>query len=64
MPASATKPQYVGTVVAVGDKVKEVNVGERVCYNQYSGSEVTDTDGLTYIVVNESDIVAILDPVV
>ncbi|NTV61478.1 MAG: co-chaperone GroES [Chlorobiaceae bacterium] len=61
------KPQY-GEVVAVGTgKVADsgqviemqVNVGQKVLYGKYSGTEVT-VEGEDYLIMRESDIFAIL----
>ncbi len=62
------KPQY-GEIVAVGPgKVAEngqvlemqVNLGQKVLYGKYSGTEVT-VEGEDYLIMRESDIFAILD---
>lgn len=62
------KPQY-GEVVAVGPgKVADsgqvlemqVEVGQKVLYGKYSGTEVT-VEGEDYLIMRESDIFAILD---
>ncbi|HDO27252.1 MAG TPA: co-chaperone GroES [Bacteroidetes bacterium] len=56
------KPQY-GTVVAVPAENKEnpvtVKVGDKVLYGKYSGTEIT-IDGNDYLIMNESDILAII----
>jgi chaperonin GroES len=61
------KPQY-GEVVAVGPgKVSDagqvvtmqVNVGDKVLYGKYSGTEV-QVEGEDYLIMRESDIFAIL----
>lgn len=62
------KPQY-GEVVAIGPgKVADsgqlvemqVNVGQKVLYGKYSGTEVA-VEGQDYLIMRESDIFAILD---
>lgn len=40
------------------DAVKE---GDRVTLVKYSGKEVTDTDGMKYVLVNDQDILAIIE---
>ena len=56
------KPQK-GTVVAVGpgkkDEPMTVKVGEEVLYGKYAGTEI-NIDSITYLIMRESDIVAIL----
>ena len=65
--ASQEKPQF-SEVVAVGPggiidgkEVKMVlNVGDRVIVGKYSGTEVK-LDGVDYIIVRQSDILAIVE---
>jgi chaperonin GroES len=56
------KPQH-GTVVAVPAENKEnpitVKVGDKVLYGKYAGTEIT-IDGTDYLIMNESDILAIV----
>src|SRR5690606_2677020 len=67
---SAEKPTQ-GEVLAVGEgalldngalRALAVKVGDRVLFGQYAGTEVK-LDGETYLVVRESDILAIIDNV-
>lgn len=57
--AAKEKPQ-VAEVVAVGPKVEEVKVGDKVLTNTYSGKEVK-LDGETYTILEEEDILAIVE---
>ena len=68
LPDTAQEKPQQGTVVAAGPgKVSDsgsliemtVKEGEKVLYGKYSGSEVT-FDGTDYIIMRESDILAIL----
>ncbi len=56
------KPQQ-GTVIAVGPGIKdepmEVKKGDAVLFGKYAGTEVT-VDDKTYLIVKQSDILAIL----
>lgn len=56
------KPQK-GIVVAVGTGKKDdpmtVKVGDDVLYGKYAGTEIT-IDGTNYLIMRESDIVAII----
>jgi chaperonin GroES len=56
------KPQK-GTVVAVGtgkkDEPMTVKVGEEVLYGKYAGTEI-NIDGNPYLIMRESDIVAVI----
>jgi chaperonin GroES len=68
IPDTAKEKPQQGTVVAVGpgrrtDKGEllkvEINTGDRVLYGKYSGTEVT-VDGNDYLIVKESDVLAVL----
>ena len=53
---SADKPK-IAKVLAVGSKVKDIKVGDRVVYGGYSNTEVT-IDTTEYILVKEENIFA------
>jgi chaperonin GroES len=68
IPDTAKEKPMQGEVIAVGpgkvtesgQKVAmEVKKGDRVLYGKYSGTEVT-VDGTDYLIMRESDILAIL----
>jgi chaperonin GroES len=68
IPDTAKEKPQQGTVVAVGPGRRteegallevEVNKGDRVLYGKYSGTEVT-VDGTDYLIVKESDVLAVL----
>jgi chaperonin GroES len=68
IPDTAKEKPMQGEIVAVGpgkmtesgQKVAmEVKKGDKVLYGKYSGTEVT-VDGKEYLIVRESDILAIL----
>ena len=68
LPDTAQENPQQGTVVAVGTgKVSDsgnlvemtVKKGDKELYGKYSGSEVT-FDGVEYVIMRESDILAIL----
>jgi chaperonin GroES len=63
IPDTAKEKPQKGTVVAVGtgkkDEPMTVKVGETVLYGKYSGTEIT-IDGINYLIMRESDIVAII----
>lgn len=46
----------VGEAVAIGRKVEEVKVGDKVMYGKFSGIEVT-LDGIEYLVMHEKEII-------
>ena len=63
IPDNATEKPPPGAVVAAGpgskDEAMEVKVGDVVLYGKYAGTEVT-VDGKKYLIVKQSDILAIL----
>ena len=63
IPDNAKEKPQQGVVVAVGpgakDEPMEVKAGETVLYGKYAGTEVT-VDGKKYLIVKQSDILAIL----
>jgi len=63
IPDTAKEKPQKGTVVAVGpgkkDEPMTVKVGDNVLYGKYAGTEIT-IDGANYLIMRESDIVAIV----
>jgi len=68
IPDNAKEKPQKGEVVAVGPgKISdsgqklamEVKKGDKVLYGKYSGSEVT-VDGIEYMIMRESDILAVI----
>lgn len=63
IPDTAKEKPQRGTVVAVGpgkkDEPMSVKIGDLVLYGKYSGTEIT-IDGNDYLIMRESDIVAII----
>lgn len=63
IPDSAKEKQQKGNVVAVGNGTKDepmtVKVGDTVLYGKYSGTELI-LDGTEYLIMRESDILAIV----
>ncbi|MBO8475131.1 MAG: co-chaperone GroES [Bacteroidetes bacterium] len=63
IPDTAKEKPQQGTVLAAGpgkkDEPMEVKVGDSVLYGKYAGTEVT-YEGKTYLIMKQSDILAIL----
>lgn len=63
IPDSAKERPQKGTVMAAGPGTKddkmEVKVGDVVLYGKYSGTEIT-IDGVDYLIMKQSDILAII----
>ena len=57
--ASKEKP-IIGEVLAVGDEVSEVKVGEKVIYEKYTGTEVKDGD-IEYLLIDMKNILAVVE---
>ena len=70
LPETAKEKPQLGEIVAVGPGRKndktgaltplEVNVGDKVLYSKYSGTEIK-IEGAEYLLVNEKDILAIAE---
>ena len=63
IPDTAKEKPQKGTVVAIGtgkkDEPMTVKVGDEVLYGKYAGTELL-IDGKNYLIMRESDIVAIV----
>jgi chaperonin GroES len=68
LPDTAREKPQMGKIIAVGpgktsdsgETIKpEVKVGDKVLYAKYSGTDVT-LDGKDYLIVRESDVLAIV----
>ena len=63
IPDTAKEKPQEGKVIAAGpgkkDEPMEVKVGDEVIYGKYAGTEVT-VEGKKYLIVKQSDILAIL----
>ena len=63
IPDTAQEKPQKGSVIAVGKGTKEnpitVKVGDIVLYGKYSGTELQH-DGMDYLIMKESDILAIV----
>ncbi len=67
LPQTSQEAPQIGKIVAVGDGESleldrtgmKVNVGDRVLYNKYAGSEIK-LDNKTYIIMRQIDIVGVI----
>lgn len=63
IPDTAKEKPQKGTVVAIGSGKKDepmtVKIGDKVLYGKYAGTEIT-IDGKEYLIMRESDILAII----
>lgn len=55
IPDNAKEKSKVAAVSAVGKEVKDVKVGDKIIYKEYSTTEVK-VDGTEYILVKEEDV--------
>ena len=61
LPGTASKEKpIIGEVLAVGNEVSEVKVGEKVIYEKYTGTEVKDGD-VEYLLIDMKNILAIVE---
>lgn len=59
LPDAAKEKPVTAKVVAVGKDVKEVKVGDKVVYKEYSVTELK-VDGDEYLIIKEEDVLAVL----
>lgn len=57
LPETAKEKPILANVVATGADVKEVKVGDKIVYKEYSTTELK-IDGTEYLIVKEEDILA------
>lgn len=57
LPDSSKEKPVVAEVKAVGSDVKEVAVGDKIVYKEYSTTELK-VNGIEYLIVREEDVVA------
>ena len=57
LPDNAAEKPKTAKVLAVGRKVEDIKVGDRIIYKSYSSTDVK-VDGTEYLIVNEEDILA------
>ncbi len=56
---SAKEKPNTATVVAVGTKVEDINVGDTVVFEQYRGTEF-ELEGEEYLVLNLENIIGVM----
>ena len=59
LPESETK-SHLSEVVAVGDDVGAINIGDKVLINKFAGIEF-DIDNETFMLIKECDILAVME---
>ena len=57
LPDNAKEKPVVAKVVAVGPKVTDLKVGDKIVYKEYSTTELK-VDGVEYLIVKEEDVLA------
>lgn len=57
LPDNAKEKPVTAEVKAVGKDVKDVKVGDKILYKEYSTTEIT-VNGTEYLIVKEEDILA------
>jgi len=59
LPDKAQEKPKLARVVAIGEKVKQVKVGDQIIYEEYSGTNVK-LDGKEYVIVKEEKVLGIV----
>ena len=57
LPDSSKEKPVMATVVAVGPKVEQVAVGDKIVYKEYSTTDLK-INGTEYLIVKEDDVLA------
>ena len=61
LPGTASKEKpIIGDVLAVGKKIEEVSVGDKVIFEKYAGTEVKDGEE-TYLILEKDNVLAIVE---
>ena len=61
LPGTVSKEKpIIGEVLAVGRKIEEVKVGDKVIFEKYSGTEVKDGEE-TYLILEKDNVLAIVE---
>ena len=61
LPGTASKEKpIIGEVLAVGKKIEEVSVGDKVIFEKYAGTEVKDGEE-TYLILEKDTVRAIVE---
>ena len=60
LPTEQKEKSQIARVVAVGKKVDEVKVNERIVVREYSTSDIK-VDGVDYIIVKQVDILSVIE---
>jgi len=60
IPDNAKEKPQTAKVVAVGDKVEDVRVGDTIMFEQYRGTELK-LEGEEYLILNIENVIGILD---
>ncbi|MFP4179924.1 MAG: co-chaperone GroES [Spirochaetaceae bacterium] len=62
IPQTAQEKTQTGIVEAVGeDEGITVKAGQKVMYDKYAGTQVSDNDGTDYLLVSYDDILAVIE---
>lgn len=70
LPGSAKEKPNQGVVIAIGNgrvldngdlRPVDVKVGDKVVFGKYAGSDTIEVDGEELVILNESDIKAVLE---
>lgn len=59
LPDAAKEKPVMAKVQAIGPDVKQVKIGDKIIYKEYSTTELT-IDGTEYLIVKEEDVLATL----
>lgn len=61
LPETAQEKPKVATVVAVGEKVSDVNVGDQIYFSSYAGSEISVSGQENHLILPIDDVLCIVE---
>lgn len=60
LPTASKEKPIIGEVLAIGAKVEDIKVGNKVIFEKYSGTEVKDGDE-SYLILEKDNVLAIVE---
>ena len=57
LPDGAKEKSKIAEIVAIGKGVKEITLGDKIAYKEYSTTDIK-IDGVDYIILKEEDVLA------
>lgn len=59
LPENTKEKSVIAKVLAIGPEIKELKVGDRIVYKEYTTTDLK-IDGTEYLIIKEEDVLAIV----